>query len=219
MKLLTSPVLAWMRDVRGGFAAMRPSRFPYPRFALALALGVAGGLLFQRLSLPLPWMMGPMVFCTLAALLRAPVALEAGRWCEESGVEASRLVLEVTEGQLLEATPAVLRQLAALRAVGARIAIDDFGSGYSSIAYLETFEFDIIKLDQGLLQGERTDRKLAMISWIAGLARMLDCTAIAEGIEDEGQAELARSAGIALGQGFLFGRPSALAALADQPRA
>jgi uncharacterized membrane protein AbrB (regulator of aidB expression) len=74
MKPLTSPVLAWMRDVRGGFAAMRPSRFPYPRFALALALGVAGGLLFQRLSLPLPWMLGSMVACTAAALLRWPVA-------------------------------------------------------------------------------------------------------------------------------------------------
>ncbi len=74
MNRLTSPVSAWMRDVRAGFAAMRPSRFPYPRFALALALGVTGGLLFQRLSLPLPWMMGPMVFCTLAALLRVPVA-------------------------------------------------------------------------------------------------------------------------------------------------
>jgi diguanylate cyclase (GGDEF)-like protein len=143
-------------------------------------------------------------------LLRASVASDAGRWCEEWGVDPSRLVLEVTEGQLLEATPAVLRQLSALRALGARLAIDDFGSGYSSIAYLETFEFDIIKLDQGLLQGERTDRKLAMISWIAGLALMLDCVAIAEGIEDESQSELAQSAGIRLGQGFLFGRPTSL---------
>lgn len=144
-------------------------------------------------------------------LLRAPVASEAGSWCEELGVEPCRLVLEVTEGQLLEATPAVLRQLAALRALGARLAIDDFGSGYSSIAYLETFEFDILKLDQGLLQGERTDRKLAMISWIAELARRLDCLTIAEGIENASQAELVQSAGIELGQGFLFGRPAGLA--------
>ena len=144
-------------------------------------------------------------------LLRAPVASEAGSWCQECGVDPRRLVLEVTEGQLLEATPAVLRQLAALRALGARLAIDDFGSGYSSIAYLETFEFDIIKLDQGLLQGTHTERKLAMISWVAELARMLECVTIAEGIEDESQAELARAAGIELGQGFLFGRPAPLA--------
>jgi diguanylate cyclase (GGDEF)-like protein len=147
-------------------------------------------------------------------LLRAPVASEAGSWCEEFGVDPRRLVLEVTEGQLLEATPAVLRQLAALRALGARLAIDDFGSGYSSIAYLETFEFDIIKLDQGLLQGEHTERKLAMISWVAELARMLDCVTIAEGIETESQAELVTSAGIELGQGFLYGRPVPLGGLA-----
>lgn len=147
-------------------------------------------------------------------LLRAPVASEAGSWCQEFGVEPRRLVLEVTEGQLLEATPAVLRQLAALRALGSRLAIDDFGSGYSSIAYLETFEFDIIKLDQGLLQGAHTERKRAMISWVAELARMLDCVTIAEGIEDQSQAELARSAGIELGQGFLFGRPAPLGAVA-----
>jgi EAL domain-containing protein (putative c-di-GMP-specific phosphodiesterase class I) len=108
----------------------------------------------------------------------------------------------------------VLRQLAALRALGARLAIDDFGSGYSSIAYLETFEFDIIKLDQGLLQGEHTERKLAMISWVAELARMLDCVTIAEGIETESQAELVTSAGIELGQGFLYGRPVPLGGLA-----
>ena len=143
-------------------------------------------------------------------VLRAPVASEVHRWCDEWQVAPSRLVLEVTESQLLEATPAVLRQLAALRGQGSRLAIDDFGSGYSSIAYLETFEFDIIKLDQGLLQGEPTDRKRAMISWIATLARMLDCIAIAEGIEDQGQAEIVRSAGIELGQGFLYGRPASL---------
>jgi len=74
MKLPASPVAAWMHDVRAGFAAMRPSRFPYRRFAFALAVGIGGGLLFQHLSLPLPWMMGPMLFCTLAALLRAPAA-------------------------------------------------------------------------------------------------------------------------------------------------
>jgi membrane AbrB-like protein len=69
-----SQFTAWLQDIRDGFAQMRPGRFPYARFALAVALGLCGGLLFQRLGLPLPWMMGPMVFCTLAALLKAPVA-------------------------------------------------------------------------------------------------------------------------------------------------
>lgn len=69
-----SPIAAWLDEVRAGLAALKPSRFPYARFSLALALGLGGGLAFQHLSLPLPWMMGPMLACTLAALLRLPVA-------------------------------------------------------------------------------------------------------------------------------------------------
>jgi membrane AbrB-like protein len=64
-------------DLRGGLAALRPGRFPYPRFALALAIGLAGGLLFRKLNLPLPFMLGAMTFCTVAALLKAPVAAPA----------------------------------------------------------------------------------------------------------------------------------------------
>ena len=91
--------------------------------------------------------------------------------------------------------------------MGCRLAIDDFGSGYSSIAYLETFEFDIIKIDQGLLRGARTERKRAIVSWIAGLAETFGCVTVAEGIEDADQAELVRSAGVDWGQGFHFGYP------------
>jgi membrane AbrB-like protein len=61
-------------DFRVGLAAMAPGRFPWRAFALALLIGVLGGWLFRLLALPLPWMLGPMTFCTLAALLRAPVA-------------------------------------------------------------------------------------------------------------------------------------------------
>lgn len=77
MILSVSPIAAWWDDVRTGFAALKPSRFPYGRFCLALALALAGGLLFQHLALPLPWMMGPMLNCTLAALLRVRVAAPA----------------------------------------------------------------------------------------------------------------------------------------------
>lgn len=69
-----SSIAAWLDDVRAGFSALKPSRFPYRRFCLALVLGFGGGLLFQRLALPLPWMMGPMLTCTVASLMRAPVA-------------------------------------------------------------------------------------------------------------------------------------------------
>jgi uncharacterized protein len=61
-------------DLRSGFSALRPSRFPYLKFFAALAIGISGGWLFAWLQLPLPWMLGPMTVCTLAAILRAPIA-------------------------------------------------------------------------------------------------------------------------------------------------
>lgn len=61
-------------DIADGVRQLAPSRFPYRRFAIAIALGIVGGYLFYRLRLPLPWMLGPMVFCTVAALTKLPVA-------------------------------------------------------------------------------------------------------------------------------------------------
>lgn len=65
---------SWLAEIRSGLLDLRPSRFPYGRFALALAIGIVGGYLFLRASLPLPWMLGAMTLCTVAALLHVPVA-------------------------------------------------------------------------------------------------------------------------------------------------
>src|SRR4051812_49597262 len=64
-------------DLRDGLWALSPSRFPYRRFIAALMLGAAGGWTFAYLRLPLPWMLGPMTVCTVAALFRAPIAAPA----------------------------------------------------------------------------------------------------------------------------------------------
>ncbi len=64
---------AFWQEMRGGFAAMRPKHFPYARFAAAILLGLIGGTLFNALAMPLPWMLGPMTFCTIGAILRAPI--------------------------------------------------------------------------------------------------------------------------------------------------
>ena len=65
---------SFWQEMRGGFAALRPEHFPYARFIAALILGFIGGAIFNALTLPLPWMLGPMTFCTIAAILRAPIA-------------------------------------------------------------------------------------------------------------------------------------------------
>ena len=69
-----STVGSWLDEVRTGAADLAPSRLPYPKLGLALLLGVIGGWLFQQLRLPLPWMLGPMTLCTIAALVQAPIA-------------------------------------------------------------------------------------------------------------------------------------------------
>jgi EAL domain-containing protein (putative c-di-GMP-specific phosphodiesterase class I) len=143
-------------------------------------------------------------------VLRGRLAQDVSDACAQARVDPGRLVLEVTETQLLDATPTALRQLEALREVGCRIAIDDFGTGYSSIAYLESFNVDLIKIDRGLIAGEQTNRKRAMIGWVTGLAATLGCLTIAEGIETEEQADLVREAGVDMAQGYLFGRPESL---------
>lgn len=67
-------MLSWLAEIRSGFAQLSPAIFPYRRFALALVLGFCGGWLFYKARLPLPWMLGAMTFCTVAALMRVPVA-------------------------------------------------------------------------------------------------------------------------------------------------
>lgn len=67
-------ISSWLTDICDGFGELKHGLFPYGRFLFAVVLGILGGLLFQAMRLPLPWMMGPMIFCTLAALVKAPVA-------------------------------------------------------------------------------------------------------------------------------------------------
>jgi membrane AbrB-like protein len=90
-------------DLRDGLWALSPARFPYRRFLAALALGAAGGWIFSRLQLPLPWMLGPMIVCTVAALFRAPIAAPA----------VVRPPMTMVIGVLLGAgfTPAIVAQL------------------------------------------------------------------------------------------------------------
>ena len=90
-------------DVREGFFALSPARFPYRRFLAAIPLGIFGGWCFARLGLPLPWMLGPMTICTAAALLRAPIAAPA----------VVRPPMTMVIGVLLGAgfTPAIVAQL------------------------------------------------------------------------------------------------------------
>jgi EAL domain-containing protein (putative c-di-GMP-specific phosphodiesterase class I) len=125
-----------------------------------------------------------------------------------TGVPAGCLVLEVTEGVLLE-DEAVGRRLQHLRAEGVRIALDDFGTGWSSLSYLSRFPVDVLKLDRSFTATLHEARGgEAVPAAVVQLARALDLDVVAEGIETSDQARQLRRLGTQLGQGYLFGRPA-----------
>ena len=142
---------------------------------------------------------------------------------DETGFPANDLVLELTETAMFHDTQTTIARLEALRALGIRIAIDDFGTGYSSLGYLRRFQVDILKIARefiGSADGDSEDWAFARA--MVALGQTLDLQVIAEGIEQPGQLEQLRALGCALGQGYLFARPTdgatiAAAFLAPRP--
>jgi EAL domain-containing protein (putative c-di-GMP-specific phosphodiesterase class I) len=125
----------------------------------------------------------------------------------DSGLRAERLEFEITEGVLLEETERNLNSLRELKHMGISIALDDFGVGYSSLAYLTKFPFDKVKIDRSFIDALDRTETSAVISSIVELAKSLNLAIIAEGIETKDQRKRIRSLGIKFGQGFLFAEP------------
>ncbi len=127
---------------------------------------------------------------------------------ELSGLAPGRLELEITETTLLQDNETVVGMLHELRARGIRVALDDFGTRYSSLSYLRTFPFDKIKIDQSFVRemGSRADC-LAIVKSVARLAGQLGMAATAEGVETAEQLAQVEAAGCTEAQGYYFGRP------------
>ena len=126
----------------------------------------------------------------------------------ESGLNPTRLELEITESVLLENSEATMALLHKLKALGVRIAMDDFGTGYSSLSYLSSFPFDKIKIDRSFTSGDQSDNKAsAIVRAVVGLGTNLGMTTTAEGVETRAQLELLRAHGCTEVQGYLFSRP------------
>lgn len=125
-----------------------------------------------------------------------------------SGLEPSRLELEITENILLHDSETNLATLFKLHDFGIRIALDDFGTGYSSLNYLRSFPFDKIKIDKCFIN-ELDDRpdSLAIVRAVTSLADSLGIETTAEGVEQQGQLEKLRLEGCTEAQGYLFSKP------------
>jgi len=127
---------------------------------------------------------------------------------ERTGLAASRLDLEVTESVLIEDAATALAILTEFRSRGIGVSLDDFGTGFASLAYLNDFPFSKIKIDRKFSQNiDLSSRTAAIIGGIAKTTRDLRIELVAEGIETESQLEHMRSFGINAIQGFLFCRP------------
>jgi diguanylate cyclase (GGDEF)-like protein len=132
----------------------------------------------------------------------------------ESGLPPERLELEITESVLMQNTESYGAIIQQLKNIGISIVLDDFGTGYSSLSYLAIFPFDKIKIDKSFTQGltNRADCA-AIVASVLTLARGLDITVTAEGVETKQQFELLRMAGAHQVQGYLFARPLPMAEL------
>ena len=126
----------------------------------------------------------------------------------ETGLSPSRLELEITEGVLIGDFSGTVSTLRRLKNLGVRIAMDDFGSGYSSLSYLQSFPFDKIKIDQAFVANLGHSQQAAtIIRAVIALGRGLDLPVVAEGVETEEQLNFLRSENCNEIQGYLVGRP------------
>jgi EAL domain-containing protein (putative c-di-GMP-specific phosphodiesterase class I) len=116
--------------------------------------------------------------------------------------------LEFTETAAMQASDAILSELAGLRADGARVSIDDFGTGYSNIARLRTLPLDRVKLDPSLIRDiESSERARVMTQAVIQLIKGIDCEVVAEAVETVAQADILRAMGCDTVQGFVFAPP------------
>jgi diguanylate cyclase (GGDEF)-like protein len=120
---------------------------------------------------------------------------------------AGALEIEITENVLLEDAPSVVEKLQLLRAEGVRVAIDDFGTRYSSLAYLRRFPINCLKIDQSFVHDLGADGSSTIIQAIVGIARGFNLHLVAEGVETASQLHALRALGCDEVQGFLLARP------------
>ncbi len=142
-------------------------------------------------------------------LLEPDFADEVVRALAESGLPPQRLEVEVTESVFLRDGRTARETLEKILALGCTVALDDFGTGYSSLGYLRSLRFSTIKVDRSFVLGasEGSQESVAIINAVVAMARSLNMTTTAEGVEDKEQARMIRELGCNKIQGYYFGRP------------
>ncbi len=127
---------------------------------------------------------------------------------DDSGLEPQYLTLEMTENMLMENAASNIEALCRIKELGIKLSIDDFGTGYSSLSYLKQFPLDELKIDRSFVtEVQPGNDRAPIIDAIIAMARSLDLSIVAEGVENEPQLEYLRARGCCVIQGFLFSKP------------
>jgi diguanylate cyclase (GGDEF)-like protein/PAS domain S-box-containing protein len=125
----------------------------------------------------------------------------------DTGLSPGQLTLELTESALIR--PSALTVLQDIRSLGVRVALDDFGTGYSSLSYLQSYPFDLIKIDRSFIgQLGETATAEGIVRCVLDLAAVLDIPVVGEGVETQAHADLLAISGCALAQGYYYGKPA-----------
>jgi EAL domain-containing protein (putative c-di-GMP-specific phosphodiesterase class I) len=130
------------------------------------------------------------------------------RFCnilEEKQIDGSNIILEVSENTPPERLPEAKKTLGLLRRHNIRVALDDFGTEYSSMSFLNELPIDVVKIDKKFTQEAPTNRKSrALVKFCADVSHDFGCEVVAEGIETPDQLDCVKDMGVDIGQGFLF---------------
>lgn len=127
---------------------------------------------------------------------------------QETGFPPQRLIVEITENAIIDDIDHVATVFASLQNIGIRVALDDFGKGYSSLSHLRQLKFDHLKIDGSFVRSMDTEESRKIVSAVAGLGKALGMPVTAEGVESIEVADALRALGCEQAQGFLFGRPA-----------
>ncbi len=205
-------LVRWRHPVRG---LVSPAEFIPVAEELGLIGRIGTWVLDQACADALAWPATVKVAVNLSPVQfrNRALASEVADALARSGLPAQRLDVEITESVLLHDSEAVLSILHQIRSLGVRVSMDDFGTGFSSLSYLQHFPFDKIKIDQSFVRtlSDGTDG-IAIVRAVIALGRSLGMAVIAEGVETEAQLELLRQEGCGEAQGYLFSPPRPAAA-------
>lgn len=198
----------WNHPVVG---AVSPSDFIPLAEESALILAIGQFVLEQACAEAARWDRPLKVAVNIspAQIAQGDIVEVVQRILADTGLNADRLELEVTEGMLVSNPDKAIAALSALQALGIHIAMDDFGTGYSSLGYFRSFPFDQVKIDQSFVSAlTESSEALAIVKAIIGLGKGLGLEIVAEGVETPEQMRLLKAKGCHKAQGYFIGTPA-----------